>query len=186
MLILSLIACIPRTYLSDEEKNWLPYNEGDILIFKSSSQKIDSILIEEIRDDFPDYLGSDDFYQIRSVIANHHHFKDPRKVSTYLIKLVAYTEDRGSYIEFGIETRNAQFIEKQQFSFTSIQEQPVVELTVPYGSFNDVLLIGNKSDYSSTQTAIDVIYWSRSHGYLRFDKYDGTSWELIDMVEKKP
>src|SRR5690606_10642476 len=123
-------------------KSWNPYRKGQILIFESSDNKMDSVLIEDTRVSFPDGLGVVDYYEILSTVAQHTQFKGNRKVSTYWLTIAAKTKKRPSYIEFGLETRDAQFIDGQSYSFGDLKELAEIELTVPYGTFDDVITIG--------------------------------------------
>jgi hypothetical protein len=52
-----------RTYLTDEEKTWNPYEEGDLLVFESSNFEKDTIYIKEVSFIFPDGLGVVDYNQ---------------------------------------------------------------------------------------------------------------------------
>lgn len=171
-----------RTYLTDEEKSWNPYKIGQVLVFESSNFEKDTIIIEDIEFGFPDGFGIVDYYEIMSVVARHDHFKDDRKASTHLLTIAARTEKRPSYIEFGVEVKSAQFIERQRYAFKEVGELPEIHFTVPYGSFDDVIAVGNKKEYPNIPTAIEILYWSKSVGYIRFDKYDGTSWKLVEIV----
>lgn len=183
LLSIALSSCSQnRTYLTDKERNWNPYEKGQVLIFESSDNKLDSILIEDIKVSFPDGLGVVDYYEILTTVARHTNFKEDRKASTYCLTVAAKTSKRSSYVEFGLETRNAQFIERQRYSFEDLRELAEIKLAVPYGTFYDVITIVNKKDYASIPSAIEIIYWSKSKGYIRFDKYDGTSWKLVEII----
>ena len=186
LLSIAISSCSQnRTYLTEKEKSWNPYKEGQVLIFESSNYEKDTIRIEDINFGFPDGLGIVDYYEILDVLAEPtgpdlgKYFSNIYGVLT----IAAKTEKRSNYVEFGIKVKNAQFIERQRFSFEELEGLAEIQFTVPYGAFDDVIVIDNKRDYSSTPTAIEIIHWSKSKGYIWFDKYDGVSWELVKIIE---
>lgn len=172
-----------RTYLTDEEKSWNPYKEGQALIFESSNFDKDTILIKEVSFIFPDGLGVVDYNQKLRTLAQH---SDPKnensKWETFILILAAKTQKNLSYVVFDLRVKDTQFIE-QRYSFEDLEKLPKRHLLIPYGQLDDVIAIGNKHDYSSVPTAIEIIYWSKSKGYVRFDKYDGTTWKLVEIIE---
>lgn len=186
LLSIALSSCSQnRTYLTEEEKNWNPYKKGQVLIFELSNYEKDTIHIVDLDFGFPDGLGVVDYNESLYVLAEPtgpdlgKHFS-----STYgVLKVVAKTEKKPSYIEYGIELKNTQFIGGQRFSFEDLNALAEIQLAVPYRSFDDVIVIGNKRNYSNIPTAVELFYWSKSKGYIRFDKYDGTTWELVEIIE---
>lgn len=186
LILVLLSSCFKsRTYLTSKEKSWNPYKEGQVLIFESSNYERDTIHIEKVDFGFPDGLGVE-YYEFLKVFSKRSSSPD---LGEYFSKtfgfltIAAKSEKEPSYIEFGIEVQNAQFIERQHYSFEDLSELAETWLTIPYGKFDDVIVIGNKTNYSSIPKAIETIYWSKSKGYIRLDKYDGTYWELIEIIE---
>ncbi len=186
LLCITISSCSQnRTYLTEEEKSWNPYKEGQLLIFESSNYEKDTIRIKVLDFGFPDGLGVVDYNESLYVLAEPTGPDLGKYFSNIygVLKIVAKTEKKPCYVEFGLKVKDAQFIEHQRYFFKDLIELQEIEFTVPYGSFDDVIAIGNKQDYSSLTIAIEIIYWSKSKGYIRFDKYDGASWELVKIIE---
>ena len=188
LLVLTLLFCATasrcsksRTYLTDEEKGWNPYKKGQTIIFKSEGL-LDSIFIEDVLYKFPDGIGAMK-YEFACVYARHH---DPREnnaySNTYILDIEAKYEKQPSSVEFSLKAKSSLFFNKR-YTFTELKELQEIELSVPYKLFNDVIVIKSQGDYSDNEFAIKTIYWSKSTGYIRFDKYDGTRWELVDIIE---
>ena len=169
MLSIAMSLCSQnKTYLTDEEKRWNPYKEGQVLIFESSSYKKDTVYIMDLDFGFPDGLGVVDYNESLYVLAEStgpdlgKHFSS----SYAVLKIVAKTGNKPSYVEFGVELKNTRFVGGQRFYFEDLNDLAELSLTVPYGSFDDVIAIGNKNDYSNMPTAIELFYWSKSKGYI--------------------
>lgn len=185
-LCIAIFSCSQNvTFLTDEEKEWNPYEDGDLLVFESSNFEKDTIYIKEVAFVFPDGIGVVDYNQSLRVLAEH---TDPvnenRDWETFTLILAAKTQKDSSYVLFDLRAKNAQFIE-QRFSFNILNRLKEIKLSVPYGVFSDVIRLVNNEDYSNIPRAIEIIFWSKSKGYIRFDKYDGTSWSLIEIIKAK-
>ena len=186
-MFISITSCSQnRTYLDEEEKNWNPYKKGQVLIFESVEYGRDSIQILELEFRFPDGLGVVDYNESLFVLGESASQIDLGKQfsNAYsLIKISSKTEKKPSHIEYQIELKNTKFIGGQKFLFQNLMELPEIQHEVAYGTFNDVVIIGNKKNYSKFSKAIELFYWSKSKGFLAFDKYDGAKWELVDILE---
>lgn len=185
-LCIAIFSCSQNvTFLSDEEKNWNPYEDGDLLVFESSNFEKDTIYIKEVAFVFPDGIGVVDYNQSLRVLAEHTDPKNEnRDWETFTLILAARTRKDSSYALFDLRAKNAQFI-AQRFSFDLLNKLEETKLSVPYGEFSDVIRLTNNGDYSSISGTIEIIFWSKSKGYIRFDKYDGTYWRLIEIIKSK-
>jgi hypothetical protein len=185
-LLLFVVICScsqNRTFLTDEEVKWNPYDEGDVLVFESPGFERDTIYIKEVSFVFPDGIGVVDYNQSLRILANHTDPKNEnREWETYILTLSAKTRNDPSHVVFDLRAKNAQFVE-QRFSFDHLNKLKEIELSVPYGTFDDVICINNTRNFPTIPRAIEIIFWSKSKGYVRFDKFDGTSWKLIDLIK---
>lgn len=175
-----------RTYLTPEQISWNPYKDGQVLVFKSSKNEIDSINIKEIEAVFPDGMGVPDHNQRLRVLALH---TDPRDANkdweTYILRISTESKKLGepSQIGFDLRLKNSWFFE-EKYDFDWVAAQPEIGVSVPYGELSDVIELNDKGrDDPDTELDIRTIYWSKSKGYVRLDKYDGTFWELIEIIE---
>ena len=185
-LCIAIFSCSQNvTRLSDEEKKWNPYENGDRLVFESSTFENDTIYIKEVEFVFPDGIGVVDYNQSLRVLAEHTDPQNENRVwETFTLILAAKTQKKSSYAIFDLRAKNAQFM-PQRFSFDVLNKLKEIKLSVPYGEFSDVIRLVNNEDYSNIPTAIEIIFWSKNKGYIRFDKYDGTSWRLIEIIKTK-
>ena len=174
MLILSCSE--NRTYLTEVEKEWNPYKKAQEIVFESSSGLLDSIFIEDINYDFPDGIGVIDKYEILTVIGINKTDIYQEK-SNFVFMIHAKTLKRGSRIKFNISIKGSQF-HSDYYSIDNLMKLPEEKVSVIYGSFDDVIKIKSAGKDSNMRNNIEYIYWSKSKGYVRFDEYDGTIWQL--------
>jgi hypothetical protein len=174
-----------RYYLTEDEKKLNPYNKGQTVIFESNKDEKDSVFISDVRFQFPDGIGVINYDESVLVVARY--FDPLQKVyrGTYWITINAGTPDKPSNISFGLEVKDAKFYDEDGFFIRTILAIPDTTITVPFGTFTDVIEIKSRRDYSNVPYAITQLYWSKSLGYIRFDKYDGTIWELKDIINPK-
>ncbi|HMC02471.1 MAG TPA: hypothetical protein VKN14_15635 [Flavobacteriaceae bacterium] len=181
LFLIFLSGCGKEINLSEKERNWNPYQVGEILVFQSSEMELDTIFIKEIADNiFPSSTGPLKYYnESLWVYVKHTDPNYDRKLTNKLLEIQTGTPEKPSEINFGILAKNAVFYD----SYKTIEElEKLNELTIetPLGKFTDVLEIEDTEGmYSERDNFIDRIYWSKSNGYLRFEKRNGKVWELI-------
>lgn len=172
-----------QTFLTEGEKSWNPYKAGQILIFKSSTGGLDSVFVNDVSYVFPDGLGVVHFNQKLRVSVSHTDPKTGSKDSeTYFLTIAAERDDSLSYVVFGLRAKGAWFPE-ERYELSQLDKQPEMSLLVPYNEFNDVIEVEDRSFRENEELVIQKIYWSKSHGYIKYVKYDGTEWELLDVVQ---
>ncbi|MFY0594303.1 hypothetical protein [Roseivirga sp.] len=171
--------------MTSEETDWNPYKERQVLVFKSSKDEIDSIYIKEIGLVFPDGIGVPDYYQSQRVSAKHTNPKNSlQHRETYIFKISAEAKKLGkpSHIDFDVRLKNTWFF-KEKYDLEWLENQPERTVILPYGEFSDVIEINDKGrDDPDIEIDVKTIYWSKSKGYLMLIKYDGTVWELTDII----
>src|SRR5687768_6355019 len=58
-----------RTYLTEQEKAWNPYKEGQILVFGTSDGQMDTVAITRVEDKrFPDGIGALENERLRVLV----------------------------------------------------------------------------------------------------------------------
>ena len=181
VIMIVLSSCTDnKTYLVNDEKGWNPYVKGQKIVFESREGTLDSIRISDVLHQFPDGLGVVDKYEILNVVGDYKNLDHIGNIKTDIFSIHAKTSQRGSRIRFGLSLGGSKFY-SDYFDFIYIKNISEINVSVPYGSYNDVVVIRNDKDYSNIPNAIKLLYWSKSKGYVRYDKYDGTIWELKDV-----
>ena len=175
LIFFTSISCFqPRYKLSEKEKEFNPYQEGDILIFESNSKKIDTFYISKIDLVFNDGLGIIEYKQALRVYEGkapkENEIHDKR---TFLLEI----RSGGSKEQTFIELRD--FIDGKQ-NYSNLIEKPTDKLETNFGVLEDIISIkSNKSlDYDSK---IYEYFWSLEKGIVRFKKGDSSIWTLKEF-----
>ena len=180
LLFILLSGCAKEIRLSDKEKKWNPYRVGEILIFESSENELDTIFIQEINDNiFPSSNGPLKYSnESLWVYAKHTDPNYDRYLTNKILEIQTGTPEKPSRINFGLLAKNAWFYD----SYKTINELEALKETsieTQFGKFADVIKIEDtKGMYSERDDFIERIYWSKSNGYLRFEKKNGKIWTL--------
>lgn len=170
-----------RTYLTEEEKGWNPYEKGQTLVFESREGILDSVFIEDVKYTFPDGLGVVDKFEILKVPAHKTFPYELGNPEMYLFTIHARTEKEGGRLQFGLSLKHSRFYSGYFDLEDDIKRIPETPISVPYGSFDDVIIVRDQRNHSDISNAIKSLYWSKSQGYVRYDKYNGDIWELKEI-----
>src|SRR5690554_914355 len=181
LITILLTSCGKRIEMPESEKKWNPYKVGEVLIFKSSENELDTIKVKEISDNiFPDGPTPLKYYNENLWIFVEH--TDPnydRHLKNNFLEITTGTPETPTIINFRLLAKNSVFYD----SYRTIEELDSMKLTfleTPIGEFSDVLEINDKERrYAERDNFVEKIYWSKSNGYLKFEKKDGKTWVLI-------
>ena len=186
-IVLILVICNScfsqnRSFLTEEQKKWNPYRDGQVLIFKSNSNLVDSIhIIEGENLTFPDGPRLMYYNEILRVVASHELPGVKNPVNTHFFKIFAATNEESAYINFIIHTENFGFF-GDDFTIDELDSLPTIVLNLPNQTLTDVIVIGDRTNSLDVETAIETLYWSKSKGYVKLELYDGSIWELYDIL----
>ena len=57
-------------------------------------------------------------------------------------------------------------------------------LRTRYGAFDDVIMMEDNSNRILEDNDIATIFWSKSVGFVKWRSKNGTTWELINIVNR--
>ena len=185
-LITFITSCGQTNTLTPDDYKWMPYHGNETLVFKSSAGELDTIFF--IRRDtlwgYPDPALSTSKYEIAAIFCKH---TDPytqngkhRYLQNYFLKLKK-TMSKHTELFFDLSAKNANFYRLNGIKIDSLTKEPPKNLQIKIGNFDDVYVIDGEDYLGSFHERSDFItklYWSKSHGLIRYDKKDGIYWEL--------
>ena len=176
-------ACQNSSYLSDEEKDWNPYKAGQVLLFGTQDGRRDTIIISYVADhQFADGLAAPQNERLK-VLAKLTKKSRSRGISELrFLYISAKTTDDPTLIDFELTVSNGSFWGKA-ISINVLEEYNEEFLNVPYRPLHDVLRIEYVGSQALQPEDIKIIYWSKSVGYVKCQKMDGTIWELINIID---
>lgn len=182
--ILGIISC-SRTYKFDEEDlSLIPYEGKEILVFKSTEHKIDTIFLKgydrftgkaSFSGLFPDKV---EFYGLRTfestIGSSPNYDRNPQRES--LITLIA--EKSGITYWFQIKLNESTFYGKPEFTKAEFDSAPITKLTIDNKTYDDVKVFISHVPYEEGNNSADKFYWSVSEGLLGLDTQN-EQWRLI-------
>ena len=183
-----LLAC-GTTYRIDNKFIKLnPYEEGDILIFKSSEGELDTVTVTEVvRQRTSTAYGVDlnaDYIEGLSVVVNHsipsiEPIYETQKGSIFMI----HNYGEGATIDFwfaGIDKRDSYSRSVKAIELLNLEK---TSLVTRIGNFKDVVIIETDTIYTSQyHDRISKVFWSIEQGYLKLEIDDSKEWLLVQKI----
>lgn len=160
----------PSPDLTSEELSWMPYVNGQILIFQSDTGSVDTVNVETLRGG---HLKQE--------------VEDPCDVGYQAIGADIYT--RGGVLQIYVahyypdypQNYNSASINSSRFSDASIQNNCVINGT----AYNNVYVMNLNSTWTSLFGGNNIdgpvkVYFTKQNGILRFDCANGHYWVKIN------
>lgn len=188
MLLLILWSCEQRIELTENEKLWNPYKEGDVLVFESSNTETDTIFVLKVEDNiFPDGPGTMKYYNERLwVFVKHTDPNNDRYLYNTFFEIESKTPETDTKLGFGLTAKGSWFYNSNR-TVGELSELSIGKLEIGNEIISDVITIEDtKRNHESRSNFVERTYWSKSAGYVGFDKKDSTKWRLLNKYHIKP
>lgn len=177
-MTLLLTGCFERrTYLTEEIRKFVPYSQGQRLIFESSNSDTVIVMIDEIVDNrFSDGLGAsqNEHLYVYSTIITPDSIRD--RYSLSIATALAKYDDKDEQIIFEMALGNGGMHHRVPFS--KLKDRRMRTFTTGTCVLNDVMSLKYEYENKPSSTTITEFYWSLSKGYVRFVQENGTVWDL--------
>jgi hypothetical protein len=184
LLPLLLTNCIDkRTYLTDEIKAVNPYEQGQKLIFVSTTGLTNTLLITGVEDNrFPDGLGAPS-NEILHVIAYRESKTIRDGTAEFIFSFWAKWKQQEEQILFEISLKDAAMY-GHSLSFSEFQKLEPSMLKTEFLELSDVLVIDLPPKVRQDDRTFKQISWSKSIGYVQMVQNDGTIWNLKEITNR--
>lgn len=178
LLSLIILSCI-KTYKIPKNLFALnPYETGEILIFKSNTNKKDTIMISNISN----FISVNDPLNL---FANKEEFLDVGSIHGRLFFSIVSREKKGIIISFNFTSKYAWFYGKNDYTLDELNKLSFKSITIKDKEYNDVwVLNATDREYEHRDNFIEKLYWSKSNGIIRFDKKNNEVWILTKIDNK--
>lgn len=180
VLIIGITSCSRDYKIEKSDYSLIPYSGKEILIFKSTENKFDTIFINGIE---RYSAGSDPlaFFPDQHEIHRLNCKKSDPNYDRYLdgktlIELRASSS--GTSIWFEIIMKESWFYGKEIYSKAEFDSVPITKLTIENKTYDDVKVFESDGSYEQRDNYAERFYWSLSQGFLGLDKRE-TEWRLI-------
>ncbi|TMU57117.1 hypothetical protein [Flagellimonas algicola] len=162
--------------LTKQEKQSIPYNGNEVLVFKSNKSEIDTIRITEITvREHPPNLG-DMFWAKNTEILRVQSDKDCKNCDE-IITVAKQNFTSETKISFDIILNGKRYYHGTELK--TLNKLDLEKLIINGIELNDVVRIGRNSEKSHSGH-VDGIYWSKSKGIVRIEINSDYYWELIN------
>ena len=179
-LLLGLNSCSKNYKIDRADYSLIPYSGKEILILKSSKNKLDTIFLKGIERYqtgtdplafFPDQIEIHTLFSKRSD-PNYDRYLE----GDGIIQLRA--SPNGTSISFGITMKESWFYGKRIYSRKEFDSIPMTKLAIENKTYDDVKTIESDGSYINRDNYAERFYWSIKDGFLGLDKKD-EKWRLI-------
>ncbi|WP_138435146.1 hypothetical protein [Winogradskyella algicola] len=180
ILLLAFVSCSKEYKIDKSDYSLIPYNGNEILVLKSTENKLDTIFINGIER----YFASSDplaFFPDQHEIQNLNcKISDPNYnrylPGKVLIELRASSD--GTQIWFDIIMKESWYYGKKIYSKTEFDSVPITKMIIDDKVYNDVKIFESDGSYEQRDNYAERFYWSLSQGFLGLSKRN-EKWRLI-------
>jgi hypothetical protein len=181
-----LTSCRGTYRLSEEDHRWMPYNGNEKLVFCSNSGDTDTIFFLK-KDTLIAYPEAQSLngktYEVVRIFCRHSDSWLPDGSHRYLdndFVELKKSKDKKARLHFNLSVKDAKFYRLTGIMIDSLAQQPSTSLATKHKTYNDVYLIEDVDwlDFKQRSDYVTKLYWSKSEGLIRYDKQDGSYWEL--------
>lgn len=179
ILFIMILVLSCKIELKESERNWNPYVMNEVLIFESSEKQLDTIVVNRIIDNAVSSSPAPERYRQTSLIVRRKlKLKENNSSSTGILSISSSTPKKDAQIGFPLYFENAKFA-GWGFKLKDLEKYPIISLTTKAGTFDDVIKLKSVMYRSKRKKSVQFMYWSKKDGYIKFEKADGFTWELI-------
>lgn len=176
-IMILVLSCTKE--LKESERNWNPYTMNEVLVFESSENQLDTIVINEIIDNAVSSSPAPELYRHTYLIVRRKLRQNENKsATTDILSISSSTPEKRAGIGFGLRLKDAIFA-GWGFNLKDLEKYPIISVTTKAGTFNDVIKLKSVMYRPKRKNSVQFMYWSKKDGYIKFEKADGFTWELI-------
>ena len=189
-LTLFMLNACTKYKLTKEDKKWQPYKEGDVLVFKSSKNEIDTIFVKDIsvNSHTANPLDVSPYYQGMSVtgeitLQKPFHNSSGHIFNTEFIDILSLGASKDySSITFSLKKRSDTLkYPSTRLSIRALNSLFKTKARLKYGSIE--IEAKEESDLPFNYD-LKNYWWSKEFGYVRYEFKNGYYWELHEFVRK--
>lgn len=186
LLLFMITLVLSCTYkLKEHERNWNPYSINEALVFQSSENERDTIIIDEIIDDAVSSGPTPELYRHTYLtLYRKLNLKENNLTSTSILSISSSTPNRDAGIGFGLRLKDAIFA-GWGFKLKDLEKYPTFSITTKAGTFDDVIKLESVMYRPKRKNSVKFMYWSKKHGYIKFERADGFTWVLVEKYKLK-
>ncbi|CAI8217982.1 MAG: Uncharacterised protein [Formosa sp. Hel1_33_131] len=177
IIFIFILGCTKN--LKESERSWNPYVMNEVIVFESSEKQLDTIVIDVIIDNaVSDGPTPKLYYDTYLIVRRKLKLKENNSSSTDILTISSSTPNKLAGITFSQRFDNAIFA-GWGYKLEDLEKYPTISITTKAGTFNDVIKLESVMYRPKRKNSVKFMYWSKKDGYIKFEKADGFTWELI-------
>ena len=172
--LISSFGC--KTYLSDEIRNFIPYDVNQELTFVSDKNVINIFKI--IRIQYKIFTGGIGASKGEGIEVNTSRVIDSVSVKKNISILYAKAQygKKEEYIRFELNLTGGEM--SIDVPLSEIKNKKIITFKNRFNEYKDVLKFEFVYNPYPRESQITELYWSLSNGYVRVIQHDGIIWDL--------
>lgn len=185
ILIISLVSCNNSYYkIPNADKKLIPYNGKEILVFKSNRGNVDTIFLEG----YKEFSSPVDQWAFPLKYVDHRILLSKRTDPNYnryldSLNFVSLTNDGTTNIKINLTAKHSWFMGTDIFTKSEFLDLKDTTIKIEDSIYRNVIMIRSNLNSSKDNSKkryhnINVIYWSKTKGLIRFDNTDSEIWEI--------
>ena len=177
-IMILILSCTKE--LKESERYWNPYTMNEVLVFESSEKQLDTLIINKI-EDVTSSGPTPELYRYKSlgVYAEKLNSKNKLFSTTMILDISTSTPTPKKPARIGFELYFGNANYGSSHKLKDLDKYPVISVTTKAGTFNDVIKLKPEIHYSKRKNEVKFMYWSKKDGYIKFERADGFTWELV-------
>lgn len=162
-----------------------PYCISDILVFKSSSGSIDTVIITNVREkhvdrqNLPHLIGRNSI-EVVGVPLSDYGFNRKRLATSPVIVIYPKKALPGNTIFLGLHINSNYILSNFIQNLDSLIDENQITLKISDKLYNDVIIINTANNRPNH---VCKVYWSKKHGILRLVNCSKDSADLISKFQ---
>jgi hypothetical protein len=174
-------------YIHDEYRDPPSHQRKSILhSFKSNFGEIDTIFIFE-KDTIFGYPEAQKFngimtqqIQVSASLSNNSE-KGGLQDELGRFFVLSRNQNNQTSIRVGLMTEDFWFYQTKNILLEDLINAGFIDFKIGCRRYDDVVVLSGDRGYSSRENFIDMLYWSKSKGLVRYEKTDGECWDLVEV-----
>lgn len=181
--------CTARLSPSDFE--WMPYKGYETLVFESNKGETDTLffLKKDTSESSRGEYGVSGNYESVDITYRSRNYRDLEGKAEYDYQSISVSGHKPAHLIIYLSTKDARYYGETWHEVDSLANVTPKKLSTSYHDYDDVYVFEpseeDEEKYGNRSSYITKIYWSKTAGFVRYDKKGHERWELKKKYIKR-
>jgi hypothetical protein len=178
-------------HIPEEDFELVPYSGSEVLIFESNQGDVDTIFLQGTSQ-HTSPTDPLDIFPVRaqhfSIIARHSDPSPPGGNHRYLegkeLVGLSMSESNETWIKIRFAAKDAWFYGDASLRTSQFHIRPEIRIVIEDQPYDDVVVFEDtEKEYYQRSNHVERLYWSKTFGVVKYDKKEGETWELREIIK---